>query len=155
MKTKVIEILIVAAILAVALAVVFAVGCEEKIEEVKEPNETFDPNLWIDWEQKYPIDIMLVGKSIKSVTFKLGGDHEIVCDGTLEKFTIVMYESMSGKEPTGEVTLRFKEPSRYFCAKCNKEIPYLARMELDPCYIPPKSSLHTCEPNQSQSLQGD
>ena len=36
-------------------------------------------------------------------------------------------------------------PNKYFCAKCNKEIPELARMELYRGYVP-ELPIHTCEP---------
>ncbi len=71
-----------------------------------------DPNLiWI-WEPDYPIDITFAGGTIgEYVNFKVGEDNEIVCDSTREKWLRYMYQSMSSKEPTGEVTLRFEEPN--------------------------------------------
>ena len=69
-----------------------------------EPNE---PNDYIEWEQEYPIEISLIGDK-GTVIFKLGEDNEIICDSTREKYLDVMYEAMSGKEPTGPVILRFK-----------------------------------------------
>lgn len=112
-----IEILIVSILL---FMLAFFVGCKDEAEakedvwliiDSNDPKEPNEPNcINIDWEPDYPVDLRLHGKSADYVEFKLGGDHEIVCDSTRDKWLRVLYESMSGKEPNNVVTLRFETP---------------------------------------------
>lgn len=69
--------------------------------EVTEPNNTLytDPNdIWLR-EQEQPAE----------ATISTGGDNELVCDVTREEFLRILYKSLSDKEPTETVVLRFKE----------------------------------------------
>ena len=108
----------------IMLALAGLVGCKDKAEAY-EPEEsrgiTFEEDeIDITWEMDYPIDINFG----EGVTFRLGEDNEIVCGGSRRKWLRIMYESMSGKEPTEKVVLRFTEPNEpeeikvSICYKC-------------------------------------
>lgn len=142
MKTR--EVFIVIAMLslvAVSIFIIKSLGAEDEewisIIDPKDPTAIItkkgdpnDPNRISFGSEHFPIKHRIYGVSAKYVEFMLGDDNEIVCDGTREKWLKLLYESISSKEPTGKVTLIFKEgPSRYFCAKCNKEIQELARTD--------------------------
>ena len=118
MKTKIVEILIV---IFVVIVVAYAVGLighlllseeTEANDYIFEITETNDLNFIAAWEPNYPIDMKFFGRDTReSVTFRLGKDNEIVCDGTIEKYLKILYQSMSGKEPTETIILRFAEPN--------------------------------------------
>lgn len=45
------------------------------------------------------------------VSFSAGGENEIICNSTREEWLAVFYTYVSGKEPTGQITVRFDEPN--------------------------------------------